>query len=186
MAVSTVPCGHSGHNGSVPIPLSTASLLSIGFAAEYLGVHVNTLRGWSDGGEIPTVLLPSGHRRYRVEDLREFIGEDRCGSGEQAGGVPVALVARVSSSKQSKGHHKGQASDLSRQEDRFWAYAESEWGYTRETGNAKLYSRTSSGMNFEDPTFLRLINPTFRTFRYISMSFSSHFRAAAGSVAVAG
>ena len=44
-------------------------LLTIGAAAAILGVSVDTLRRWSNSGRLPVVVLPSGHRRYRREDL---------------------------------------------------------------------------------------------------------------------
>ena len=47
-------------------------LLTIGEAARMLGVSVDTIRRWSDSGRIPAVVLPSGHRRYRAEDIRNL------------------------------------------------------------------------------------------------------------------
>jgi putative resolvase len=43
--------------------------LSIGDAARILGVSVDTVRRWSDEGRVPVVVLPSGHRRYRLADV---------------------------------------------------------------------------------------------------------------------
>ena len=40
-----------------------------------LGVSVDTIRRWSDAGTLPVVILPSGHRRYRIADLEAFIAE---------------------------------------------------------------------------------------------------------------
>jgi DNA-binding transcriptional MerR regulator len=44
-------------------------------AALKLGVHENTLRSWEREGIIPAVRLPSGVRRFRVEDV-ESLRED--------------------------------------------------------------------------------------------------------------
>ena len=56
------------------------SLLSVSAAAERLGVHVGTVRRWTDGGILPEVRTPGGHRRIpaeAVERLRqERAGED--------------------------------------------------------------------------------------------------------------
>ncbi len=43
--------------------------LSLGDAAELLGVHPATLRQWADQGEIPSQRTPGGHRRFRRPDL---------------------------------------------------------------------------------------------------------------------
>lgn len=40
-------------------------LLTISQAAERLGVHPNTLRGWADKGLVPMVRMPNGYRRFR-------------------------------------------------------------------------------------------------------------------------
>ena len=40
-----------------------------GEAARLLHINVRTLARWAQEGRIAFVLLPSGHRRYRVEDV---------------------------------------------------------------------------------------------------------------------
>jgi DNA-binding transcriptional MerR regulator len=47
-------------------------LLQVRAAALQLGVHENTLRGWEKAGLIPAVRLPSGVRRFRVEDVESL------------------------------------------------------------------------------------------------------------------
>ena len=133
-------------------------LLSISKASEFLGCHPNSLRMWSDSGQIPTVTLPSGHRRYSLGDLREHIGLDAEPTEDkiESDGIKVALVARVSSSKQSS--VKGEdASDLTRQQDKLFQYAQDKYGYGRDHANLTLYSRTSSGMNFNCSVFQSLV-----------------------------
>ena len=49
-------------------------LVSIGAAAAQLGVSTDTLRRWSASGRIPVVVLPSGHRRYRLSDIEALLG----------------------------------------------------------------------------------------------------------------
>lgn len=46
--------------------------LTIGQAAERLGVHPTTLRRWADNGDIPTMITPGGHRRFGVDDVDRF------------------------------------------------------------------------------------------------------------------
>jgi excisionase family DNA binding protein len=51
--------------------------LTIGQAADRLGVHTTTLRRWSDEGEISFILTPGGHRRYAVSEIDRFTEEHR-------------------------------------------------------------------------------------------------------------
>ena len=44
--------------------------LSIGQAAEILGVSVKTVRRWSDSGKLKFTRNPSGHRRYNLPDIQ--------------------------------------------------------------------------------------------------------------------
>jgi len=46
-------------------------------AAEQLGVHPATLRRWADMGQVPALLTPGGHRRFRDSDLRAFAERNR-------------------------------------------------------------------------------------------------------------
>ena len=41
-------------------------------AAAQLGVHQNTLRRWSNAGQVPHIVLPSGHRRWTQEQIDEI------------------------------------------------------------------------------------------------------------------
>ncbi|WP_245574339.1 MerR family DNA-binding transcriptional regulator [Desulfovirgula thermocuniculi] len=51
-------------------------LLSIGEAAKRLGVHPNRLKAWEKQGLIKPVRLPSGHRRYPVEEINRILGTE--------------------------------------------------------------------------------------------------------------
>jgi excisionase family DNA binding protein len=46
--------------------------LSIGEAADELGVSVATLRRWADAGTVPMIQLPSGYRRFRPQDIERL------------------------------------------------------------------------------------------------------------------
>ncbi|MCA9917963.1 MAG: helix-turn-helix domain-containing protein [Anaerolineales bacterium] len=50
----------------------TEQWLSLSQAADLLGVHSTTLRRWADGGQIPFMLTPGGHRRFAMTDLNQF------------------------------------------------------------------------------------------------------------------
>jgi excisionase family DNA binding protein len=50
----------------------TAKLLTISQAAARIGVHQNTLRHWVDKGLVPVTMLPSGYRRFSVEQVEQI------------------------------------------------------------------------------------------------------------------
>ena len=51
------------------------NLLTPGEVAEIFGVSYLTLKRWSDRGLIEYVMLPSGFRRYRVEEVERILNE---------------------------------------------------------------------------------------------------------------
>jgi predicted site-specific integrase-resolvase len=69
-------------------------------------------------------------------------------------GVPVALIARVSSNKQARGYNKEEESDLTRQEDKLEAWIKA----NIEGAQITKYSRIGSGLFYEHPTFLKLVD----------------------------
>jgi DNA-binding transcriptional MerR regulator len=54
------------------MPEDNSRLLGISQAATELGVHPNTLRGWVDRGLVPVTRLPSGYRRFSLEQIEEI------------------------------------------------------------------------------------------------------------------
>lgn len=46
-----------------------------GDAARTLGVSTATLSNWANAGRITAVVLPSGHRRYPVTEVRRLAAE---------------------------------------------------------------------------------------------------------------
>ena len=63
--------------------------LTLGQAAEYLGVAQSTIRKWSDTGRLPAFYTPGGHRRFRQSDLDAFLSSSR-GTPFRSG--PVILI----------------------------------------------------------------------------------------------
>lgn len=59
------------------------SLLSVRAAADLLGVHVDTIRRWTDEGRLPETRTPGGHRRIPREAI------DRLRAGAETGGPPT-------------------------------------------------------------------------------------------------
>lgn len=50
-------------------------LISVGEAAQLLGLCKHTIRQWSNDGRLACVRLPNGHRRFRLSDVRRMMGE---------------------------------------------------------------------------------------------------------------
>ena len=48
--------------------------ISIGEAAEKLGVNKDTLRNWDENGKLTPVRTAGGHRRYKLSDVEEMLG----------------------------------------------------------------------------------------------------------------
>jgi excisionase family DNA binding protein len=63
--------------------------LTLGQAAEYLGVAQSTIRKWSDSGRLPAFYTPGGHRRFSRSDLDAFLSNSR---GTPLRGGPVILI----------------------------------------------------------------------------------------------
>jgi DNA-binding transcriptional MerR regulator len=47
-------------------------LVAITKAARMIGVHPNTLRSWADKGLVDAVRLPSGYRRFTMEEIHRI------------------------------------------------------------------------------------------------------------------
>lgn len=70
--------------------MSSPILLSVSAAAERLGVHVGTVRRWTDDGVLPEARTPGGHRRIPVEAVERLRRERTTGGGD---GAEVAVQA---------------------------------------------------------------------------------------------
>jgi len=55
--------------------------LSLGEAADLLGVHPSTVRQWADSGSLPSQRTPGGHRRFRRSDLRQWAARQQQSQG---------------------------------------------------------------------------------------------------------
>ncbi len=60
-------------HGCIYVDMVDDSLMSIGEAAEYLGISIQTLRRWDSSGKLKSTRHPgSGYRYYRMADLEPF------------------------------------------------------------------------------------------------------------------
>jgi excisionase family DNA binding protein len=71
-----------GHGGE-------SDWLTLGQAANYLGVAQSTIRKWTDQGTLPAIKTPGGHRRYRRGDLEAFLERSRPGRPSRG---PLILI----------------------------------------------------------------------------------------------
>ena len=63
-------------------------LLSLGEAAQRLGVHPATVRRWADRGDIEVHLTAGGHRRFRLSAVQGML--EKQGTDQNAPGAPAA------------------------------------------------------------------------------------------------
>jgi excisionase family DNA binding protein len=74
-AESPLPsCGDPMSVASITVHDPETHWVGAGEACQLLGVHVSTLRQWTDQGRLRAFLTPGGHRRYREVDLQAFRG----------------------------------------------------------------------------------------------------------------
>lgn len=112
--------------------------VSIGEAAEKLGVSVKTLRRWADANKIRSDRSPSGHRRFYISDLQRMVPKP----AEQQ--RLTINYARVSSHDQKE--------DLKRQVDVLEQFSSSR-GWSFET-----ITDLGSGLNYKKKGLKRLIH----------------------------
>jgi len=113
--------------------------ISIGEAAKLLGVSITTLRRWDKAGRLVAIKSPSGHRRYKLADLKPETARER----QQEARKTIAY-ARVSSSDQKR--------DLERQKQVLELHCASKgWVF-------ELVSDLGSGMNYHKKGLKYLLN----------------------------
>ncbi len=113
--------------------------LSIGEAADILGVSVKTVRRWADSGKLKSIRSPSGHRRFELLDLQSIKQGIQAEKDERI----TLTYARVSSHDQKK--------DLIRQIQLLESYCASH-GWQHET-----ISDLGSGLNYKKKGLRKLL-----------------------------
>ena len=133
---------------------NSSSLLPLRKVVELTGLHANTLRRYADSGELPTVTLPSGHRRWKKQDVLEWLGLD--GEKERDEGQRIIIYARVSGSNQASGFRsKGSLdNDLGRQLKNLRSFVKKNYK------NCKVeeYTDVGSGISMTRPKFQRMLS----------------------------
>jgi len=64
-------------------------------AAEFLGVHPATVRGWADKGYLPSQRTPGGHRRFRRADLEAWLTNQKSGPSAEAQLLVQTAIGRA-------------------------------------------------------------------------------------------
>jgi trimeric autotransporter adhesin len=72
-------------------------LLSIGKAAIFLGVSIDTLRNWEAQGKLQAIRSEGGNRRYKISDLKNFLQNNQklVKKQEQLGLNPLAPTSKT-------------------------------------------------------------------------------------------
>lgn len=115
--------------------------MSVGTAAEMLGVSVSTMRRWDEAGKLVAERTPGGRRRYLTSEVAEF---NPLGVNRTALTRPTVAYARVSS-------HDRKA-DLDRQVKVLEMYCAAQgWQY-------QIVRDLGSGMNYRKRGLVSLID----------------------------
>ena len=107
-------------------------IISISKVSELTGVTIKTLKIWDKEGKLKAKYkTPGGHRRYDLDDIKTFVGENP----NQTKGK-VFIYCRVSTKKQKEN------GNLQRQKERLIKYCEDEKYKVLE-----IYEEVASGLN---------------------------------------
>ncbi|TWU27840.1 IS607 family transposase [Bythopirellula polymerisocia] len=129
-------CGASSHQ-----------LLSVGDVCRLSGAHPNTVRRWSLN-QLPTYRSGNGgHRRFKREDVEEFLGLE-----VESEHPSILLYCRVSSGGQAKGFKKNEESSLSRQVERLKLHCQNQYGLA-----PTVFTDIGSGLSFKRAGLIRML-----------------------------
>lgn len=112
--------------------MPAATLLSVSEAADRLGVHISTVRRWTDDGTLPEVRTAGGHRRFPVEAVERLRRERTAGVADERPG-PAAGLAEQAWAEHAVVHARY---EVRSRPDAAWnrAFSPSERAQRRETG----------------------------------------------------
>ena len=122
------------------------NLLNMKEAMDYLNVSKITLQRWDNSGRLKAIRTSGGHRRYKLSDLKKFIGEYHA-EGKETDDVIVATYARCSTSDQK------QHGDIDRQSQRL-----SEYCAKKKYKVEYIIKDMGSGLNDKRKGFTKLCN----------------------------
>lgn len=108
-------------------------LISVAQASEMLGVTVKTIKIWTNEDKIKSYRTAGGHRRFRIEDIEKFLGNE---VEPIKSSKNIFIYSRVSTKKQAD------SGNLERQKGRLTEYCK-ERGYNI----VHVYEEVASGLN---------------------------------------
>lgn len=108
-------------------------LIATAQASELLGVTTKTLKIWTNENKIKSYRTAGNHRRFRIDDIEKFLGENNISKEENK---KVFIYCRVSTKKQAD------SGNLERQKERLTKYCV-EKGYSV----LNIYEEVASGLN---------------------------------------
>jgi excisionase family DNA binding protein len=97
--------------------VSESPVMKIGEVAQRFNLSLTTIRRATERGTLSCFTLPSGHRRFRQQDVLSWLGVEQ-EEVSICAGIPIAAVIRVSSDNQARPTGGADKSSLQHQEDR--------------------------------------------------------------------
>lgn len=110
-----------------------SKLISVAQASEMLGVTVKTLKIWTNEDKIKSYRTAGGHRRFKIEDIEKFLGDEIEPIKNKKS---VFIYCRVSTKKQAE------SGNLVRQRERLIEYCKE-----RNYDIVHIYEEVASGLN---------------------------------------
>jgi putative resolvase len=110
-----------------------SKLISVAQASEMLGVTVKTLKIWTNENKIKSYRTAGDHRRFRIEDIEKFLGDE---VQTIKNSKNVFIYCRVSTKKQAD------SGNLERQKERLIEYCKE-----RKYNVVHIYEEVASGLN---------------------------------------
>lgn len=116
-------------------------LIDITKASELLGVNPKTLRRWDNEGKLKAYRTIGGHRRYKVKDIENLIGEINQNTQRN-----VFIYARVSTKKQAD------SGNLLRQKERLIQYCND-----KQYNIIHIFEEVASGLNDKRRELIKML-----------------------------
>lgn len=109
-------------------------IVSISYVSELTGVAIKTLKIWDNEGKLKSKFrTPGGHRRYDMDDIEKFIGNNINSKSTKRN---VFIYCRVSTRKQAE------SGNLQRQKDRLIQHC-----HDKQYNIINTYEEVASGLS---------------------------------------
>lgn len=137
-------------------------LLRLRDVVQLCNVSANTIRRATDNGLLPCYRLAGGARRFKLSDVRRYLGENtdsviddgELKQGRTSVAIPIAAVIRVSSHKQSTVKGEADKSSLEHQEERVASFIKEKFG---NRASVSWFKSIGGGLDFNRKPLIALI-----------------------------